>query len=279
MSEADAVARVHLPATVESLAAELAELGVRAGDVLLVHSSLSALGWVAGGAVAVIEALEHALGGEGTLVMPAFSTDLSDPSRWQHPPVPRGWWPVIRDHLPAFDPRRTPTRAMGAIAELFRTLPGVLRSAHPTASFAAAGPRAAELIREHPLEDPLGEDSPLGRLHELGARVLLLGVGHDRNTSLHLAERRAFRHLQALERTGSPLLHGGVRRWVEYQTPAVWCDDFAALGAAFEADPRRVRRGAIGAGTGRLLAQRELVAFGAEWLAQRRAADGRPAGG
>jgi len=201
MSEADAVARVHLPATVESLAAELAELGVRAGDVLLVHSSLSALGWVAGGAVAVIEALEHALGGEGTLVMPAFSTDLSDPSRWQHPPVPRGWWPVIRDHLPAFDPRRTPTRAMGAIAELFRTLPGVLRSAHPTASFAAAGPRAAELIREHPLEDPLGEDSPLGRLHELGARVLLLGVGHDRNTSLHLAERRAFRHLQALERT------------------------------------------------------------------------------
>lgn len=98
MTEADAVARaINGPATVQSLTEDLFALGVRPGMVLLAHSSLSALGWVCGGPVAVILALEAALGPAGTLVMPAHSGDYSEPSVWQHPPVPEGWWQTFKD--------------------------------------------------------------------------------------------------------------------------------------------------------------------------------------
>ena len=131
MSEADTIKRIQdqpAPATVQSLTADLSTLGVTPGMTLLVHSSLSSLGWVCGGAVGVILALESVLGPAGTLIMPTHSGELSDPARWENPPVPEAWWEVIRQTMPAFDPDLTPTRGMGAIAEYFRKRPGVLRS-------------------------------------------------------------------------------------------------------------------------------------------------------
>lgn len=167
---------------------DLEALGVAPGSTLVVHSSLSAIGWVAGGPLAVVHALLESVGPDGTLVLPAHSGDFSDPERWRNPPVPASWVETIRRERPAFDPRTAPTYRMGAIAELFRTWPGVLRSHHPLASFAAHGPNAERVTAGH--ADELGERSPLARLYELDAHVLLLGVGHDRNTSLHLAETR-----------------------------------------------------------------------------------------
>jgi hypothetical protein len=118
MSEADLIARTDKPGTRESLAADLAGLGLKTGDTVIVHSSLSKLGWLAGGPVAAIQALLDALGPKGTLVMPAHSSDLTDPANWRAPPVPSDWVEIIRANMPAYDPRTTPTRHMGQIAEL-----------------------------------------------------------------------------------------------------------------------------------------------------------------
>ena len=142
MSESEVIAASEKPVTEQSLAADLRRLGLRAGMTVLVHSSLSSLGWVCGGSTAVIRALLAVVGTDGTLVMPAHSAG-SDPAGWENPPVPRAWWDTIRATTPPFDPAITPTRAIGVIPEQFRTWPGVVRSYHPTGSFAARGPLQA----------------------------------------------------------------------------------------------------------------------------------------
>ncbi|MDF1700923.1 MAG: AAC(3) family N-acetyltransferase, partial [Planctomycetota bacterium] len=144
------------PATVESLAADLRALGVAAGDVLMVHTAMSRLGYVVGGPQAVIEALLAAVGPEGTIAMPTFSGDRGDPAPWENPPVPASWWPLFRAQMPAFDPGRTPTRMMGAVAEGFRAWSGARRSNHPSSSIAALGPQAEVITAGHQLENGMG---------------------------------------------------------------------------------------------------------------------------
>jgi aminoglycoside 3-N-acetyltransferase len=125
------------PVTSRSLAAELGELGLHDGMTVLVHSSLSALGWVAGGAHAVILALCDAVGPTGTIMMPTHSAQLSDPVEWRAPPVPVSWWPVIHAEMPAFDTDLTPTRNMGVVPETFRKHPAALRSSQQVVFFVA----------------------------------------------------------------------------------------------------------------------------------------------
>jgi len=262
MSEADAVRRSREPATVESIARDLASLGVERGMTLLVHSSLSALGWVSGGAMAVIDALTRALGPEGTLVMPAFSPDWSEPSYWTDPPVPEAWWPVIRDTMPAFDPAATPSRWIGAIPECFRSLPRVRRSAHPFASFAARGPNAGRIVGRHALDFCLGDKSPLARLYDLKGSILLLGVGHRRNSSLHLAEYRARYPKRREVDQGAAVTRRGERVWATYRDLDLKNDDFDTIGEAFPG----ARRGLVASADAQLLGQHELVDFAVRWM-------------
>lgn len=257
------------PGTQASLAAQLRALGVCRGDLLLVHSSLSALGWVSGGAVAVLEALFDVLGPDGTLVMPTHCPDGGDPARWTRPPVPPEWVEHIRAHRPAFDPARTPTRSMGAIPELFRTWPGVRRSSHPVGSFAVRGLLSEAVIEAHDLSEMLGDRSPLGALYRLDAKVLLLGVGHDSNTSLHLGEFRADWAGKTTIREGSRIVVDGESRWVTYEMLDWDEGDFLALGAAYEeTHPHTV--GSVGVGTARLFSQRRLVDFATDWISTHR---------
>ena len=262
------VSETETPATVVSLQADLLALGVTPGMVVLAHSSLSAMGWVCGGPVAVILALQKALGPDGTLVMPTHSGDLTEPSRWESPPVPESWWPVIREAMPAFDPDLTPTRAMGTIPETFRKQRGVLRSVHPHVSFSARGPRAEEITGNHSLANGLGEGSPLGRLYDLHGHVLLLGAGHERNTSMHLAEYRADYATKRIIEDGAPAATG----WVSFSEFETDSSDFDRLGEAFlqsEAG-RAVRRGRVGLADSQLMPQRDVVDFAVHWLEENR---------
>ncbi|WP_186247714.1 aminoglycoside N(3)-acetyltransferase [Burkholderia gladioli] len=258
MTEARQISRTRHPVTSASLAADLRALGLRAGELVIAHSSLSALGWVNGGAVAVIEALLDTLGPQGTLVMPSQSPHLSDPANWSAPPVPETWWDTIRATMPAYDPRSTPTSGMGRVAEAFRGWPGAIRSAHPANSFVALGPLAAAVMREHRLEDPFGPSSPLAELHRRDARILLIGVGFDACTALHFAEHRAWAR-RPLVREGAPLMVNGRRQWVRFEiAEPLDSERFVPVGASALAAGIGAQ-GPLGEGRGVLVAMRPLI--------------------
>ncbi len=265
MPEAATISNTELPLTVDSLVEQLGICGLQAGQTVLVHSSMSKLGWVAGGAQAVIQALLRVLGEDGTLMMPTHTTQNTDPGNWSNPPVPETWVPIIRANTPAFDPAITPTRGMGVIPELFRTWPGTVRSDHPIGSFAAHGPNATNLISNHQLLDMFGDSSPLGKLYELDGYILLLGVGHGNNTSLHLAENRANWAGKLFIQEATAMLVRGVREWVSFKMLALEMDDFNTLGDAYEAQAG-LARGRVGQAEVRLIRQRPLIDFAVEWM-------------
>lgn len=264
MGEQRAIESAERPVTRRSLVADLSGLGLEPGMTVMTHTSLSRLGWVVGGPQTVVDALLAVLGHDGTLMMPTHSSQLTDPGAWRNPPVPPAWCDDIRNDMPAYDPMLTPTREMGAVVEYFRHLPGVVRSDHPTVSAAAIGRRAHALLDGHALDRGLGEGSPQARLYDLDGHVLLLGVGHANNTSLHLAEHRSVPAGHRLLGQRSPVTVDGVRQWVDHD--AIDEDnDFDAIGAAF-AETGDERTGVVGAGTGRLMRSRDIVDFATGWL-------------
>ncbi|MCP3988553.1 MAG: AAC(3) family N-acetyltransferase [Actinomycetia bacterium] len=263
--EAVISASMGQPSTVATLIGDLHNLGLGVGDLVIIHSSLSRLGWVVGGAQAVVEALMAVVGSDGTLIMPTHSAHLSEPGRWTNPPVPTPWISTIRAAMPAYDPRLTPTRAMGAVVECFRSLDGAVRGSHPRLSFTGYGPLAEQIVAPHELDAGLGPESPLGRLYESGAKVALLGVGHGNNTSLHLAEYLTCWPDKRDQLEGSPILVDGVRQWVTYHELAVDDSDFELLGEAFAATGAETQS-QVGSGTGRLFDQRQAVDFATTWI-------------
>lgn len=258
------------PHTVASLRHDLRDLTLDAGDVVLVHSSARSVGFVAGGPQAVVQALLDVVGDEGTMVVPTHTSENTDPASWANPPVPGSWWPVIREESPGFDPTITPaSRWMGVLAETARTWPGSRRSNHPQVSFAAIGDHAAEVTAGHRRDDALGDSSPLGAVYRLGGKVLLIGVGHDSNTSLHLAEWRQSeppRHV-----TGSAVRQpDGAGRWTSWTDVAEDESDFEQLGAEFERDTGAVHVGRVGNATARLMPQPALVDYATRWISTHR---------
>lgn len=166
--------------TQRTLVAEMRDIGIEPGMTLMVHASLSKVGWIKGGAETVVRALFETLGPDGTLVMPAATPQLAPPGSGPHGLKPPA----------AFDIRSTPT-AMGALAEAFRTWPGTYRSAHPLDSVCAHGPNAANVTSEHRHEFSEERGTPFEKLYDLDSFTLLLGVGFNRCTALHFAEFRS----------------------------------------------------------------------------------------
>lgn len=253
----------------QDILAALTKAGVSKGQTIMVHTSLSSLGFVCGGAQVVIEALLESVGTEGTIMMPTQSWKNLDPTAGVHWEEPEDWWQMIRDNWPAYNKDITPTNTMGAVAEMFRKWPGTLRSDHPARSVAANGKYAAYLTADHDLSNIFGEGSPIGKLYELDGYVLLIGVGYDKNTSLHLADVRAEYPGKHDSTEHSAIMENGHRIWKEYSTLFVDGEDFNEIGDAFEQE-YTVSKVSLGNGTITFMKQRALVDFAVKWIERNR---------
>lgn len=230
------------PLSRAEVADQLRALGVRRGGVLLVHTSFRAVRPVEGGPLGLIEALREALGPEGTLAMPAWTGEDEEP----------------------FDPRTTPASSdLGVVADTFWRQPGVLRSEHLNA-FAAVGPEALR-ITSGPLPlPPHIPESPVGYIHDLDGQVLLLGVGHDADTTIHLAELladvpyRVPKHCTVL-RDGRPVR-------IEYGENDSCCERFA-FADGWLRERGLQSEGRVGHAYARLARSRDIVRVAVEHLA------------
>jgi aminoglycoside N3'-acetyltransferase len=219
---------------------QLLALGVTPGGVLLVHCAFSQVRPVEAGPPGLIAALQAALGPAGTLVMPSMTDDD------EHP----------------FDPRRTPCLGMGVVADTFWRLPHVLRS-DSLHAFAAHGPQAARITAPHPVGVPHGLDSPVGRVYELDGQVLLLGVGHDADTTIHLAENMA--GVRYRRQAHAMLLQAGQVVRFDYAEVDHCCQRFALVDGWLEARGLQAR-GPVGHAPARLARSRDIVGVVTEQL-------------
>jgi aminoglycoside N3'-acetyltransferase len=222
---------------------QLQALGVEKGGVLLVHTSFRATRPVEGGPAGLIESLRDAIGPKGTLVMPSWTGEDDQP----------------------FDPKATPSaKDLGIVADTFWRLPGVLRSDHCQA-FAAIGPQAAKILSDPLPLPPAIPKSPVGRVHELNGQVLLLGVGHDANTTIHLAELlagvlyRIYKHCTILE-NGHPIR-------IDYGENDHCCQRFDFMDGWLRSRGLQ-SEGPVGHAHARLARSRDIVRVALEHLAQ-----------
>ncbi|MEU7585008.1 AAC(3) family N-acetyltransferase [Micromonospora sp. NPDC049230] len=255
------------------LAADLRALGVRPGACLVVHCGLRRVGPLEAGPATLANALRDVLGPAGTLLVPTHTDGNSTTSR-AHLAATAGMDRAQRERyeaaLPGWDRRSTPSQRMGALAEYVRCAPGAVRSDHPQTSFAALGPRARQLTDDHDLTCHLGERSPVGGLYAADGQILLLGLGYEACSALHLAEYRL--PVPAPERDYHCFrLVDGRRVRLDFRALDLDDRDFPTVGAALD-DTALVRQGRVGRAHARLLSARATVDFAVDWFAANRLA-------
>jgi aminoglycoside 3-N-acetyltransferase len=254
------------------LVTDLRALGVEAGQVVMLHVSVKAIGWVVGGPDVVLDALLEVLTPDGTLMMyvawegDAYEMDTED-------------WPEARKQAclaehPPFDAARSRAyRKWSILTEYLRTRPGAHRSANPECSMAAVGAQAEWLTRDHPLQHGAGPGSPLEKLVQAGGKVLLLGSPTSDVTVLHYAEYLADVPDKRTVRYRAPLLREGQREWVWVEELdgnkgiADWPGEeyFSPIVQGY-LDSGRGRAGKVGAAESYLLEAPEVVDFAARWM-------------
>ena len=256
------------------LTRDLSLLGVRSGDLVMVHASLRAIGQVEGGAGGVVRALDDVVGPAGTLVM---NIGARDDLSWinERPEAER---PVLLAGATPFDAGVTPADPdNGVLAEVFRQYPGTLVSDHPEGRFAARGHLAHQIVTDVPWDDYYGPGSPLERLVEAGGRVLRLGADLATVTLLHYAEyrasvpnKRAVRRHRLVKGPNGPEIrvieclddsHG----IVDYPGGA---DYFAEILSAY-LEHGRGCAGVVGQARSELIDAVDLLRFGVAWMEEK----------
>lgn len=201
--------------TKSRLVEDLRKLGVTAGQTIMLHASVKAVGWIVGGPDVVIQALLDVLEPAGTLMM--YISWEEEPSyllaEW-----PEEWQQAYLKECPPFDPTTSrANRKWSILTEYLRTWPSAFRSNHPDASFAAVGKLARWITENHPLQYGYGPGSPLAKLCEVRGKVLLLGAPLNTITLLHYAEHMAKVPNKRIVRYKVPVLRDGQRVWVEIE--------------------------------------------------------------
>lgn len=264
--------------TKEDLVRDLGALGVRAGDLLMVHASLRRIGLGradAGesGAERLLDSLDAAVGAEGTLMM-VLGTDYAMDWVNEHPPEARA---ALLAGTPPFDHRNAPVLPeVGWLAEAFRRREGTVVSDNPSGRFGARGSQAEALIADQPWHDYYGPGSPLETLCRRGGRILRLGADPETVTALHYAEYLA--KLPAKKRVRWDYVVAGPDGGPEH----VWVDCLNDLDGIVEWNGEdyfslvldaylllgRHREGLVGKARSELLDAADYVAFGARWMEQ-----------
>jgi aminoglycoside 3-N-acetyltransferase len=256
--------------TGDRLVRDLSRLGVRPGQTLLAHASVRSTGLPDGGAMILVGALLQAIGPAGNVVVPTATEENSLTSRAHQAWIERRTADEVEAFprtCPPFDRDATPSTT-GALGEAVRTANGAVRSAHPQSSFAALGPLAAYLMADHPLECHLGEQSPLAKLYQLDAQVLLLGVGYRACTAFHLAEYRYTAH-PPRQTYSCAVLRNGHREWLEYEDVVLDDQEFEKIGLSLDKD-EAVQRRDVGNAESRLIPVIKVVDHAVEWMAKNR---------
>ena len=258
--------------SVEQITADLRRLGVAAGDVLMVHASLRAVGPVEGGADGVLDALEEAVGPKGTLLM---SLGARDDWAWVND-RPQPDRIALLSKAEPFDCLVTPADPdVGVMAEVFRTRPGTKVSDHPEGRFGASGHLADMLVENVPWDDYYGPGSPLERLVQAHGRVLRLGADLDTLTVLHYAEylaavpgkRRVRRHRMVTGDQGPEVRVVDTLDDNEGIVDHPGEDYFAAILRSYFATGRP-RVGVVGRARSELIDAADVVEFGVAWMAE-----------
>ena len=228
-------------------------------DSCIVHTSLSAFGYIPGGERTIVKALKDIFS-EGNIVMAAQTADLSDPAEWGAPPATEQAQMIIKENMVPFDKNETPIHYIGKTPEYFRTSDGVKRTNHPLYSMCAWGRDADHICRNRKYDMPFDWDSPLGDLYKLDAKVIMLGTDYESCTALHLADSTIDRPL--LEETAPVKNEKGEREWITFKNVDELdkYDDFNEFGTYFEEHyPEAIVKIPIYKGFVRIIQMRQLV--------------------
>lgn len=256
----------------QRIGADLRHLGVNAGDLLMVHASLRAIGPVDEGADGVLDALEATVGPHGTLFM---TLGARDNRAWVNDKPERERPDLLREAEP-FDTLVTPSDPeVGVLAEVFRTRPRTKVSDHPEGRFGASGPLSDRLLDDVPWDDYYGPDSPLERFVHAGGRILRLGADLDTLTLLHYAEylaplpskRRVRRHRMVTGPRGSELRvietlddSDGIMDYPGEDYFAVILGEYLAA--------HDVPTGTVGSANSELMEAVDVIEFAVTWMAE-----------
>lgn len=258
---------LRMPAALEL---DLRRLGLREGDIVMVHAAMRSVGRLVNGPDALIQALRAVVGADGTIVAYADWESRYEELLDADGRMPAAW----RQRVPGFDPATARAiRDNGIFPEFLRTTPGALRSGNPGASIVALGARAAEITADHPLDYGYGPGTPLARLVALGARVLLVGAPLDTMTLLHHAEHLARLPGKRIKRCEVPFAtpSGTVWRMVEefdtaHPVVAGLAEDCFGQIVADYVDSGRAVHGFVGDASTLMVDAADINEFAIAWL-------------